>query len=69
MQLQDSRKHLSAELQFSECAYLLQVWGAKDVFYDNLNACKQVGNAILGFHEPELSSGASISVQVSSSAS
>lgn len=51
-----------------ECAHLLQVWGAKDVFYNNLNACKQVGNALLGFHEPELSSGASMSVQVSSSA-
>ena len=47
----------------------MQVWGAKDVFYDNLNACKQVGNVILGFHEPDLSSGASMSVQVSSPAS
>ena len=46
----------------------MQVWGAKDVFYDNLNACKQVGNVILGFHEPDLSSGASMSVQVSSPA-
>ncbi|CAL5221818.1 g4074 [Coccomyxa viridis] len=43
--------------------FVPQVWGAKDVFYNNLNACKQVGNALLGFHEPELSSGASMSVQ------
>ena len=69
LQQRNSRKHPLAALQSSECAHTVQVWGAKDVFYDNLNACKQVGNVILGFHEPDLSSGASMSVQVSSPAS
>ena len=65
MHQQDGREHTSVVPEWSQCVHLVQVWGAKDVFYDNLNACKQVGNAILGFHEPELSSGASMSVQVS----
>lgn len=44
----------------------MQIWGAKDVFANNLNAAKQAGHVILGFQEPDLASGADMSVQVCS---
>jgi hypothetical protein len=45
----------------------LQIYGSKDVTTANLNAAVQTGaKYLLGFHEPELSSGANLPVQVCS---
>ena len=44
----------------------MQIWGAKDVSANNLNAAKQAGHVILGFQEPDLASQADMSVQVGS---
>lgn len=44
-----------------------QIWGSKDVTSANLHAAVETGaKYLLGFHEPELASGADLPVQVCS---
>jgi hypothetical protein len=54
-------------LMVTRCHVSLQIYGSKDVTTANLNAAVQTGaKYLLGFHEPELSSGANLPVQVCS---